>query len=1106
MSIKKLLIANRGEIANRVATTAAELSIQTVSIYSEDDASCSHTESSDLSIALKGFGATAYLDAEQIIQLAIENDCDAIHPGYGFLSEDAKFAELAHSNNIIFVGPHSSVLKSFGDKVSARLLAKDCKLDIINGTNSTTSLKQCKAFFNSLGSEAAMMIKAVSGGGGRGMRMVTNADEIELAYTRCQSEAKQSFSNSDLYVEQVIQHARHIEIQIVADNKGNVIHLGERECSLQRNNQKLIEYAPCPDLSPDLRNKITDAAVTLAKKSQFTNIGTFEFLVDAEDLKNNPDNAYFAFIEANPRIQVEHTVTEELMGVDLVQTQLRIARGELLSEIGLNQTDYLAPKGFALQTRLNMETIDVHGNVAPTGGKITNYKMPSGRGIRVDDFAYNGYTTNPNFDSLLSKIIVHTNLDDFTSVLTKAARVLDTLRVEGFDTNRYYLKAILESDIFSTGQLSTKILSTRASRLFSDSVKLSKVTKGSSFEAENTTSNVNITTNYSDEHHIQTIPLLGSMVEVNVTVDQEVNKGEQLAVINSMKMEHVISADVSGIISEINVLEKATVNKDQVAFVIKKTDDNQVTETLQENTDPSNIRSDLADVIEAHRTTFDEARPEAVAKRRKTKQRTARENIADLIDEDSFIEYGALAIAAQRKRRTIEDLKQNTPADGIITGIASINGDLFDNNDTQCAVLSYDYTVLAGTQGTLNHAKKDRMFEIAGAQKLPVILFTEGGGGRPGDTDYPIVAGLNCLAFSYFAKLSGLVPLVGINSGRCFAGNAALLGCCDVIIATQNSSIGMGGPAMIEGGGLGIVKPDDVGPSSVQSNNGVIDILVSDEEAAVGVAKKYISYFQGDLKDWKCDDQQKLRQLIPENRLRVYKVKTVIEQLMDSESVLELRESYGIGMITSFARIEGKAIGVIANNPEHLGGAIDGPSADKASRFMQLCDAYDIPILFLCDTPGFMVGTESEKTAVVRRFSRMFVTAASMSIPFFTVVLRKGYGLGAQSMAGGSFMAPIFTIAWPTGEFGAMGLEGAIKLGFRKELEAIEDEQEKQTLYDKMVANAYKLGKATNMAAGLEIDAVIDPKDTRKWIISGIKAAPKPKGREGKKRPSIDTW
>jgi acetyl-CoA carboxylase carboxyltransferase component len=481
-----------------------------------------------------------------------------------------------------------------------------------------------------------------------------------------------------------------------------------------------------------------------------------------------------------------------------------------------------------------------------------------------------------------------------------------------------------------------------------------------------------------------------------------------------------------------------------------------------------------------------------VAKRQQKNRRTARANVDDLCDTGSFIEYGALAIAAQRGRRSENDLISKTPADGLIAGIGSVNGSFFGNDKARCMVMAYDYTVLAGTQGYFNHKKMDRMLKLAHEQRLPLVFFAEGGGGRPGDVDATgvMVAGLDLSTFGAFARLSGRVPVVGVVSGPCFAGNAALLGCCDVIIATKNSNIGMGGPVMIEGGGLGVFTLDEIGPIDVQTQNGVVDIEVADDTEAVAVAKQYLSYFQGTTPQWEAADQLRLRDLIPESRKRTYNVRTVIKALADTDSFLELRPKFGLGMITGFIKIEGEPFGLIANNCMHMAGAIEAEGADKVARLMQLCNAHGLPMLSLCDTPGFMVGPEIEKRAQVRHVCRMFVIGSHLSVPYFTVVLRRGYGLGAMAMAKGGFHESFFTAAWPTGEFGAMGLEGAVKAGFKKELAAIENPQEREALYGKLVAQLYERGKAINMASYLEIDAVIDPADTRNWIMQGLKSAP----------------
>ncbi|CAB4788222.1 MAG: biotin carboxylase [Actinobacteria bacterium] len=603
-------------------------------------------------------------------------------------------------------------------------------------------------------------------------------------------------------------------------------------------------------------------------------------------------------------------------------------------------------------------------------------------------------------------------------------------------------------------------------------------------------------------------PMQGTAVAVSVKAGDTVRVGQTVVLLESMKMLHDVKMTESGVVREVLVVEGSTVLAGQRLLVVDLVEVSAGVDVAEADVDLTHVRADLAEVFARHDVGFDAARPDAVQRRRSVGRRTARENVADLVDDASFVEYGPVVIAAQRRRRSIDDLIARTPADGMIGGIGTVNGRDFTGHAAQVVAMSYDYTVLAGTQGQQNHRKKDRLFELAEQLRLPVVFFTEGGGGRPGDTDGVGVSGLDCLAFLWFAQLSGSVPLVGVNAGYCFAGNAAILGCCDVVIATEDSNIGMGGPAMIEGGGLGTFEPKQIGPIEVQRANGVVDIVVRDEAEAVQVAKQYLSYFQGPLATWDHADQRLLRHVIPEDRKRGYDVRAVLDALFDTGSVLELRRDFGLGMITALARIEGMAVGVIGNNPNHLAGAIDSDGADKAARFMQLCDAFDIPIISLCDTPGMMVGPEIEATALVRHCSRLFVTGANITVPYITVVTRKAYGLGAQAMMGGSTKAPLATLAWPSGEFGGMGLEGAVRLGYRNELEAITDPVEREAMFQQMVDRMYQHGKALNAASHFEIDDVIDPADTRRWLATLLRStAPVPTwSARPKKRANIDTW
>ncbi|HUB98826.1 MAG TPA: carboxyl transferase domain-containing protein [Solirubrobacterales bacterium] len=515
-------------------------------------------------------------------------------------------------------------------------------------------------------------------------------------------------------------------------------------------------------------------------------------------------------------------------------------------------------------------------------------------------------------------------------------------------------------------------------------------------------------------------------------------------------------------------------------------------------------REDLAELLARRALTEDAARPDAVERRHAAGTRTARENVEDLVDPGTFVEYGRFAIAAQRGRRELQDLIERTPADGLVAGTARINGDLFGAERSACAVLSYDYTVLAGTQGALGHKKKDRLFDLIERMKLPTVFFTEGGGGRPGDTDLPVVSALETRAFALWASLSGVVPRIAVVAGRCFAGNAVIAGCSDLIVAVEGSSLGMGGPAMIEGGGLGRVDPEDVGPVEVQARNGVVDYVAADEAEATAVAKRLLSYFQGATEPGPAPDQTVLRDLVPERARRAYAVAPIIEGLADEGSVTFLRERFAPEMVTALARIEGRPVGIIANDTRHMAGAITGAAAEKAARLLQLCDAFGLPVLSLVDTPGYMVGPEAEATGLVRRACRLLVAGGALRVPLIAVILRRGYGLGAQAMTGGSLHEPLLTVAWPGAHLGPMGLEGAVRLALRKELEAIADEAEREQRVRDLTAAAEANAKALNAAVLFEVDDVIDPAETRGLIAATLAAAPPtdpvPSGR------FVDAW
>ncbi len=1127
---RRILIANRGEIACRIIRAAADSGFETVAVAPADDAEALHTRLADEWVTLEGRGAAAYLDGEQLTRLAVEAGCALVHPGYGFLSENADFAAMVEAAGLTFVGPTPDTLARFGDKAEARALAGELDVPTLAGSGVLADAAEAEAF---VAANGPAMFKAVGGGGGRGMRPVNDASEAAEAFERCSSEATAAFGQGAVYAEQLVADARHIEVQVVGDGQGGVTHLWERECTLQRQRQKIVELAPAPSLDEATRDALLAAAIVMAGAVNYRSLGTFEFLVDRA-------TGAFYFIEANARLQVEHTVTEEITGVDLVRAQLAIATGSTLAEVGLATPPPVV--GQAVQVRVNTEVMQPDGTAKPSGGTLTRFDIPSGFGVRTDTYGVAGYTTSPAYDSLLAKVIVHVRNGGLAAAYQRARRALTEFQIEGVPTNAEFCAALLAEEAVVANEINTEsvavlapsVTAALASTATADSATAGSATAGSAADASGGGSERSIAgvrVDSSDPlavldlgrertgtgpaadapapregESIVAAPLQGTVVSLAVSEGDEVVAGTQLLVMEAMKMEHVVAAPVDGIVRSIQVEIGDAVFEGHSLVLVEEAEVSVDAALAEDDIDLDAIRPDLAEVLERHAYGYDAQRPDAVAKRHASGRRTVRENVDDLVDEGTFTEWGPLMVAAQRRRRSLQELIEKTPGDGLVGGIGQVNGDLFGEKSTTM-VVSYDYMVLAGTQGHNNHRKKDRLFELAARLRTPVVLFAEGGGGRPGDTEGTVVAGLDGPAFTLWAGLSGKVPLVGINGGYCFAGNAALLGCCDVIIATRDSYLGMGGPAMIEGGGLGVFHPTEVGPSEVQEPNGVIDVLVDDEAAAVRVAKKYLSYFQGRVADFEVHDQRRLRHLVPENRLRIYDVRQVIDTTFDVDSVLELRPNFGLGMITALARIEGRPVGVVANNPVHLAGAIDADAADKAARFMQLCDAFAIPIVNFCDTPGIMVGPEVEKTALVRHASRMFVTGANVDVPMCTIVLRKGYGLGAQAMAGGDFKAGVFTVGWPTSEFGGMGLEGAVKLGYRNELAAIEDPAERLAEFEARVARMYEVGKGVSLADHFELDDVIDPVDTRRWIMTMLQASDLAgETKAGDRRSFVDTW
>ncbi|MEM6748528.1 MAG: carboxyl transferase domain-containing protein [Pseudomonadota bacterium] len=1072
----KLLIANRGEIAIRIARTAADRGLATVAIYTADDESSLHVRYADEAVKLPGTGVAGYLDIESILAAAKAQGCDAVHPGYGLLSERADFAAACATQGVTFVGPTAEVLRANGDKVAARALAEKAGVPVIEGRSDLRSAEDAASFFDQLGGKP-MMIKAAHGGGGRGMRVVSARAEIPAAFDACAAEAETAFGSKALYAERFLPHVRHVEVQIAGDGR-EVIHLFERDCSVQRRNQKLIEIAPAPNLTDDIRQHLYDDAIGIGRACRYQGLGTVEFLVDTQAGDH-------VFIETNPRIQVEHTITEEITGLDLIGLQLDLAGGGSLVELGLMQNKIERRAGYAIQVRINAETVGEDGAFTPAAGVVSDYIPASGPSVRVDSYLYAGYAINPHFDSLLAKLIVRSASPDFAAALAKADRALSETRIDGLPNTIAFLRAFLSTDGLAAweGDVGSfeDALRAAAQRGGAGPVRLPM---GHAAPSQMLAQQVDPVSVPPGCEAIRS-PMQASVATVLAEEGQRFGPGEELVIVEAMKMQHAVRSTSAGVVRAVHTAPGDQIGPNQILVIVETglADGRDADE--EQKVDLDHVRPDLSALQERIGFTLDENRPDAVKRRHGRGQRTARENIADIVEPDSLIEYGQLTYAAQRTKHPRKELMRKSPGDGVVAGLASVKTEQGRGPGQDVAILAYDGSVFAGTQGAFGHQKTDRLFDVAAELNVPIIFLAEGGGGRPNDVDFQeiIRSGLGVTTFHHFARHKSSAPNITMVSGFCFAGNAAIFGAGDIKIATRNAWIGLGGPAMIEGGGLGVVEPTDIGPAAMQAEHGLIDILVEDDVEACEKIREVMTYFGQPAETCEAGDSRVLRHAVPENRKRVYDMRALITDLADTDGFLELRPRFGLGMITGLIRIEGHAMGLIANNPGHLGGAVDAAASKKAAEFLTFCERFKLPVLSLCDTPGFMVGPASEEEGGVKEACAFIRAGAELSTPLIFICTRKGYGIGAQAMAGGTFVKPVANFAWPTGEFGPMGLEGSVRLGFKRELEAAPTPEAQNELFEQMVAHMYKEGHALNIASLLEIDGVIDPAETRKTVL-----------------------
>ncbi|KIW46062.1 uncharacterized protein PV06_01754 [Exophiala oligosperma] len=1114
----KILIANRSEIACRlIRTYSLYPNIQTVALFTPSEKDQTHVRLATSSVELPEEGPRAYLDAANIVNVAKQENCWGIAPGYGFLSEDAGFVRLCEQQGIAFIGPSSEQLAQLGNKMSARSLAADVGVPVLVGTKTTrdrgSSIADVLAFAKSLGpSGRKIILKAAAGGGGRGIRIIDdNTDEkaIRQAYEACQREAQASFGDGSLFAERYLQGAKHIEVQLLGDGKGQVCHFWERECSLQRRNQKVVEIAPSPSISPQLRRAIIEAAVKLGKAVKLRSLTTIEFLVDTA-------NEDFYFMEANPRIQVEHTITEQINSVDLVDLQLQVALGRTLADLSITR-EPPPPRLTSIQLRINAESFIPDGTAQPEAGVIRQGYFPTGAGVRVETALEGGrrYAVSPLFDSLLAKLIVTST--SYESALRLARWAIDETRIVGCRTNQAFLMAVLDMKAVQEGRSNILTIQQNFEALYSTTQQFedelrAKTDRTSEEAAETMKDQTKVERPEGSEELLAHIT--GVVLSLKVNEGDKITAGQELVILAAMKMEHSVRSASNGIVAKVAVTTGQQINAgDPLLFIIADGDSSSsTTQDLTETENPEDLRPELKELNERKALLRYSAREEDVAKRHANGYLTGRENLDLLVDKDSFIEIGDLVVAAQRKRYPLSHLIARTSGDGIIVGWAKMESH-------PIAVVIGDYLVLAGTQGHFHHQKLDRIFQSIINHPAPLVFYTEGGGGRPGDTDHLGMAGLKTPSFALMGEIKARgIPSVAVVNGYCFAGNAAFLGTCDIIIATRGGSkdapsrkattIGMGGQAMIEGGGLGRFEHEHIGPVDVHMRSGGIDVLVDTEVEAASLVRKIVALFTHPqlppAKSPYTSDPLRLRTAVPplSSPRRAYDVRRVINFLLDDDSFIEFCPEWGLSVLTGFGRINGRAIAIIASNSSSpLGGAIDVASGEKVNRLLRLLIRLGgMHLLSLCDTPGFMVGPDFERSteaqgagSTYRCFGDWFGNSQEFALHggrFLGLVLRNGFGLGAQAMLGGGSLNNSMCVAWPNAVFGGMGIEGAVRLAYRKELEAIKDLEKRKQKEQEMIDVMYDEGRALNMAMAAEIDSVIDPATTRKWLEQMMKVLP----------------
>jgi acetyl/propionyl-CoA carboxylase alpha subunit/acetyl-CoA carboxylase carboxyltransferase component len=1078
----KVLIANRGEIAVRIARALAELGVASVAVFAEEDAASLHVLRADESLPLAGRGAAAYLDQDAVIAAARTTGCDAVHPGYGFLAENAGFARRCAEAGVTFIGPSPEALALFGDKAAARRLAHTEEVPLAAGTTEPTTLDEALAFARDLSPARPVMLKAIAGGGGRGIRIAPDLAALPEAFARASSEAQAAFGVAELYIEELVTGARHLEVQVAGDRSGEALHLFERECSLQRRQQKLVEIAPAPGLDPALRDAMFAAALRLARAARVHTLCTFEFLVDERARR-------FVFMEANPRLQVEHTVTEEVMGVDLVKTQIALAAGSTLAELGLSQKSLGTPRGFAVELRVNMERIQPDGSATPTGGTLTAFEPPSGAGIRVDTFGYTGYTTTTSFDPLLAKVIASVPHGSLGDALSRGYRALCELRIAGVHTNVALLQALLLRPELREGRFDTRFVERHLGELLASDLVHRQLSPTTVAEVTGTTASLSVTGPEGTTAVVA--PMGGYVVALPVKEGDAVSATTTVAVLEAMKMEQAIVAGRAGIVRLLAVARGDRVVPEQPLVFLEVSDVTGDASAAVATADRDEDPAHLAELREKKRALLDEARGDAVAKYRKRAGLTARERIAYLCDDGSFNEIGGL-IRSPR----VDPAEKEAPADGIVCGSAKIEG-------RAVMVVSQDFTVFGGSSGRLGGVKFERVARQAMQQGLPLVMLLDGGGHRIQDGQSSREYAPAMPLFHDLARMSGWVPMVSAVLGAGFASNTNYSGMADFVVMVRGqSTMGLAGPALVRAGTGEEISTEARGGAAAQvDRHGLADHAADSEPTALDSLRRFLSYLPSNAREatpvlatWEPSaEAAEIARIVPANSRRSYDVRRVVTCLADEGSVFEVKRTFARNVVTSLGRMAGRAVGFIANQPLVRSGTLDSPACEKAAHFVAMCDAFGLPLVYLMDIPGLLIGSPAEETTLGRRSAKMLFELGHSTVPRISIVLRKGYGLGYLTMAGGRSFDADACFAWPTAEICAMSVEGSVDVAFRRDYEKAPDPAaRRQELIDGIRARISPL----LAAEGFGVDDVIEPGETRERILEVLDRVPRRRPNE----------